>query len=79
MDVRTENATEDWTHLDAFCIKDKGQKNKEVIITHNQCVCTLICEGEGGFWIGLLLFLFSTQHTHQSWSDHCCGKDLLTR
>lgn len=24
VDVRTENATEDTAHLDAFCIKDKG-------------------------------------------------------
>lgn len=25
VDVKTENATEDVAHLDAFCIKDKGQ------------------------------------------------------
>ncbi len=28
VDVKTENATEDAAHLDAFCIKDKGQRTK---------------------------------------------------
>lgn len=26
VEVRTENGTEDAAHLDAFCIKDKGQQ-----------------------------------------------------
>lgn len=32
VDVRTENATEDAAHLDAFCIKDRGQYNKQTQI-----------------------------------------------
>ena len=31
VDVRTENATVDGTHLDAFCIKDKGQETQTYI------------------------------------------------
>ena len=44
VDVRTENATVDGAHLDAFCIKDKGREKHTQTQIHAPNISTSVLE-----------------------------------